>query len=248
MFAVRKKNIELLAESIKKRGLLQPVTVYKKDGKYELIIGQRRFLAFQHLGYDKIPCIVVDSYEDVLYAKMDSLTENEIREEMELRDKIEICTELYHKYGSVKAVAEELGWSPSLVSKYVKSERLPGILKEEVREGRMNMGIALQVIDALSPDGRPIDEQKAYELALELQRMSPSERASTYGVIKSHPDQPVEKIIEKGKEPKAYTDITLKLFIEDFNKAKRYAEDQKKESVESALIDLIKEGLQRIGY
>jgi ParB/RepB/Spo0J family partition protein len=62
-------GIEDLATSIKKFGLLQPITVYQKSDtkKYVLLAGQRRYSAFVELnkkypgeGWDKIPAIVID--------------------------------------------------------------------------------------------------------------------------------------------------------------------------------------------
>ena len=49
-------SIEDLAQSIKKQGLLQPITVFQKsDGRYSLVAGQRRLLAYQKLGRPAIP-------------------------------------------------------------------------------------------------------------------------------------------------------------------------------------------------
>jgi len=45
----KKEKIDELAESIKKYDLLQPVVVYERGGRFELIIGQRRLLAFKEL-------------------------------------------------------------------------------------------------------------------------------------------------------------------------------------------------------
>ena len=47
-----------LANSIKEKGLLSPITVrVRTDGGYELIVGQRRFLAYQKLGWKTIPAM-----------------------------------------------------------------------------------------------------------------------------------------------------------------------------------------------
>ena len=54
------ESIIRLAESIKNDGLLTPITVYKKDnGKYELVMGERRLRASKYLEYEEIDAIVL---------------------------------------------------------------------------------------------------------------------------------------------------------------------------------------------
>lgn len=50
--------LDELAASISKNGLMQPITVTKKDGGYMVVAGERRYRACLQLGLDKIPCIV----------------------------------------------------------------------------------------------------------------------------------------------------------------------------------------------
>ena len=65
-----------LALSIKEKGLLNPITVFEReDGRYDLIIGQRRFLACKQLGLETIPAIVRGSMDDT-DATILSLVEN----------------------------------------------------------------------------------------------------------------------------------------------------------------------------
>ena len=54
------ESIIRLAESIKNDGLLTPITVYRKDnGKYELVMGERRLRASKYLEYEEIDAIVL---------------------------------------------------------------------------------------------------------------------------------------------------------------------------------------------
>lgn len=243
------KNMDVLLRSIKQRGLLQPITVFKNNGKYEIVIGQRRLLAFKKLGYNTIPCIVVKSYDDVFEAKMDSITENVIREDMQLQDKIVLCTELYHKYGGVKLVADELGWPLSMVAKYVKIERLPRILQVEVKEGRLDLEVALSTVDSMSLDTQGnIDNERALQLGLEIQRLNPQQRTMAYSVIVSHPTQSVEYIVEKAKDVKPYEEITIMFLRDELKRVKKFVKDFQKDSLEIGLIDLLNEGLEKYGY
>ena len=64
---VRKANANIeegigeLASSIKEIGIQQPVVVFQKGDRYELIIGQRRYLACEELGLREIPALITSS-------------------------------------------------------------------------------------------------------------------------------------------------------------------------------------------
>ena len=65
------EEIKGLAESIKENGLINPVTLREKDGKYQIISGERRFRAFKYLNKDKVPALVLKNIPD---SKMLELT------------------------------------------------------------------------------------------------------------------------------------------------------------------------------
>ena len=107
-------GIDDLAASIRKQGLLQPIYVVPKPkGRFEILAGQRRFLAHQKLGYKTIRAIVADSESIDEDAKVAiSLTENLIRRDNSQRELIDACTKLFKRYGSVKLVAPPAGVTP----------------------------------------------------------------------------------------------------------------------------------------
>ena len=69
------KDIDELADSIKKQGLLQPIVVCESDepGKYEILTGQRRFLAHKVLQLEKITACILDEKVDEIEAKLISV-------------------------------------------------------------------------------------------------------------------------------------------------------------------------------
>ena len=74
------EGIDELAGSIKTYGLLEPIIVRKKDGFYEVVVGERRYRACKIAGLKKIPCIVRDlKDEEVLEF---NLIENVMREDL----------------------------------------------------------------------------------------------------------------------------------------------------------------------
>src|SRR5947207_1459369 len=93
------KGIDELAESIRVQGLLEPIVVSEssKKGKYEILAGQRRFLACKELGMKTIEAVVRNKKDDT-HAKVISLTENLLRRDITQKEKIDACTDLYKKY------------------------------------------------------------------------------------------------------------------------------------------------------
>ena len=101
-----------LANSIQEQGLLQPITVRTAgDGQYELIAGQRRFLACRLLGSATISAIVRDDLDDT-DATVVSLVENVHRADMNAIDKAKAYQGIYAKYQSAERVAKETGVKP----------------------------------------------------------------------------------------------------------------------------------------
>ncbi|ACO03828.1 MAG TPA: ParB/RepB/Spo0J family partition protein [Persephonella sp.] len=84
---VSQERIASLAENIKEFGLAQPIVVRKlEDGSYERVIGYIRLKAFEYLGRDKIPAIVLDIDEETALALM--ISENAQREDLNDYDKL----------------------------------------------------------------------------------------------------------------------------------------------------------------
>ena len=77
---IDKEGIENLAESIKNYGLLLPVSVVEKEGKYQLITGERRWRAYKKLGKEKIPAILKS--KDKADFLLENLIENLHREDL----------------------------------------------------------------------------------------------------------------------------------------------------------------------
>src|SRR5262249_41876677 len=130
------KDLDELIANIRIHGQLEPIVVARRpSGKYEIITGQRRFLAHKHLGRETIYAAILPDSLDESTAKALSVSENLVRTDLNPKDLIDACTSLYRKYGSVKAVAEELGLPWPKVAACVKYERLRPQLRKLVDAG-----------------------------------------------------------------------------------------------------------------
>ena len=114
------ENLEGLVDHINKWDLLKPVVVCEvEDEKYELIHGRRRYMAIKKFDWMKVPALVLGPIDPTARAKIASLIESNHIRELPHRDMVDSCDELFNKYGSLKAVAEELGVSEATVKTYL---------------------------------------------------------------------------------------------------------------------------------
>ena len=147
-------GLEDLANSIREKGLLNPIIVMRKDeGTYELIAGQRRFLACQKLEWKTIPAIIRDFTDDT-DATIISLIENVHRADMSPLDKARAYQKIYDKYKDLKKVAKEPGVSVPTIRKYLKLLNLAPSIQEKLSTANGPVGIATlaKIADAFSPE------------------------------------------------------------------------------------------------
>lgn len=122
-------ELENLAQSIRENGILQPITVRKReDKKYELVSGERRLRAARLVGMVKIPSIVINI--DDKNSAMFSIIENLQRQSLDFFEEAEAIEKLVGEYAmSREEVAQKLGLAPSTVSNKLRILRL----SEEMR-------------------------------------------------------------------------------------------------------------------
>lgn len=125
-------ELENLAQSIRENGILQPITVRKREGKkYELVSGERRLRAARLVGMVKIPSIVINI--DDKNSAMFSIIENLQRQSLDFFEEAEAIEKLVGEYAmSREEVAQKLGLAPSTVSNKLRILRLPEEMRFEL--------------------------------------------------------------------------------------------------------------------
>ncbi|MEE1186995.1 MAG: ParB/RepB/Spo0J family partition protein [Acutalibacteraceae bacterium] len=122
--------LEKLAESIKRNGLLQPISVRKRgDGAYELIAGERRLRAARLAGLKNIPCII--KHAEGKKSAILGLVENLQREDLNMFEQAEGIRKLIDEWGmSQYDCAIKLGKAQSTISnklrllRFTKAEQI----------------------------------------------------------------------------------------------------------------------------
>lgn len=120
-------SIIRLSDSIRRYGILQPLTVRKADNsetyQYELIAGERRLRAARLLGYNTVPCIVVEA-DEKLSAEL-AIIENLLREDLNMFEQAYGFRQLIENYGLTQdEVARKMSLSQSAVANKLRLLKL----------------------------------------------------------------------------------------------------------------------------
>ena len=127
-------SIKGLAESIRQNGLLQPVTVRKKDDKYELIAGERRYRACLLNGAKDIEAIIMESTDEES-AKL-ALIENLQREDLNAIEQAMAMKRIMRIENITQnELADRLGYKQSTVANKLRLLKLPDYIKKAISSG-----------------------------------------------------------------------------------------------------------------
>ncbi|MCM8779858.1 MAG: ParB/RepB/Spo0J family partition protein [Candidatus Omnitrophica bacterium] len=145
------EELEELTQSIKEKGVIQPILVRKSGPHYELIAGERRLRAAKSLQINEIPAIVKDvSDEESLEI---SLIENVQREQLNPIEEAHAYQHLIDKFGiTQEKISETVGKSRASVANSLRLLKLPQEIQEEITKGRISFahGKVLLEIDDIN--------------------------------------------------------------------------------------------------
>ncbi|MFH6602583.1 ParB/RepB/Spo0J family partition protein [Maribacter algicola] len=134
--------LQQLSESIKKHGVLQPITVRKSGKEYVIVMGERRFRASKLASKKTIPCIVrMYKNNDVLEVQ---IIENLQRQDVEPTEEAEAIAFLSEKYAPSE-IAKRLGRSDNFIRQRLKLAGLIEGFKHFVRKGDMTISLGIGV-------------------------------------------------------------------------------------------------------
>lgn len=172
-------KLEELAKSIASNGVVQPILVRPKGGRFELIAGERRWRAAQLAGLTKIPVVVRDVPDDQVLEI--ALIENLQREDLNPIEEASGYRKLIETLGlTQETVAERVGRDRSYVTNYLRLLRLPEDIQDLLQSGRISTGhartlLGLEQADLQRRVARKIIEQdlsvrKTEQIVREVQR------------------------------------------------------------------------------
>ena len=146
--------LEELAASITEVGLLQPVVVRKLgEGKYELVMGERRWRASQRAGLEYIPAIVRETPDtDML---RDALLENLHRQQLDPLEEAAAYQQLLDDFGAThEQLAQKVGRSRPHISNTLRLLNLPPAVQKRVAAGVLSAGHARALLSLDDPQAQ----------------------------------------------------------------------------------------------
>ena len=251
-FQVRKDNtgtaIEELAASIERFGLLHPVVVcrYEKDpGKWELIAGQRRLLAHKVLKKQEIGAGIIDQVLSEDEGLAISGNENIHQLDMTRTDLIDLCEQLYLRYGTLKAVWEKTRLPMDVVRKFVRYSRLEPSVKTLVDNDALSVDLAIKAQDAATVDGA-FNENRALQLIDALRPVDDDLRKRILDVNNQNPTAELDRVVEEAKKPDERLKIKFMLGANGARALRKYSEDQGA-TADTAAHELVESSLKSLG-
>ena len=203
-------DLEGLAQSISRNGILQPLTVRRPEdgsGDYELVSGERRLRAAKLIGMEEVPCIVVEMTGRNSAAM--ALIENIQRRDLSVFDEAEAIARLIDYYGMTQEdAAAKLGKSQSTIANKLRLLKI----SEPVRQKLTEYGFTERHARALLK--LPTDEKKLE--AVELIHKHRLNVESTERLVDSMLKKQKEFEDMKKRSP-AFKDV--RLFVNTINKA-----------------------------
>lgn len=143
-----KTTLEELAQSIRENGILQPITVRKRQaGGFEIIAGERRWRAAQIAGLHEVPAIIKD-FSDKEALQL-ALIENIQREDLDPVEEAESYQRLMQEFGySQQQVADKVGKERSTVANSIRLIALPNEIKDMISDKKISAGHAKALLGA----------------------------------------------------------------------------------------------------
>lgn len=168
-----------LAQSIEANGIIQPLIVRRKDDRYELVAGERRWRAARMAGLTEVPVVVQNTANERLLEV--SLIENLQREDLNPIEVAQAYDRLQHEHGLThEEIARRTGKDRSSVTNTIRLLRLPQDVQLLVAEHRISMGHARAILG----------------LPEETQQRQLAEKAAAQGLSVREVERTVQKLSE----------------------------------------------------
>ncbi len=125
-------NIQELMESVKSKGILEPILVRSKGSRFEIIAGERRYIASKNLGLREIPCIEMDVEENE--AMEIALIENLQRKDLDLFEEADGLQALVDLYSyNHQQVSDKIGKARSTITEILTIAKIPPSVRDIIK-------------------------------------------------------------------------------------------------------------------
>jgi len=139
-----------LSNSIKEKGIIQPLVVRTASTGYELIVGERRWRAAQLAGAKQVPVVVKEAAGAEMVET--ALVENIQREDLNPLEKANAYDRLMKEFGlTQQEIAKRMGQDRSTVANFLRIRNLPKPIQDDIINNTLSMGHARALLGAENP-------------------------------------------------------------------------------------------------
>ncbi len=151
---INNEKLEELSQSIKTKGVIQPILVRPRDNlgkKYELIAGERRLRASKLAGFDKIPAVIKSVKDDELLEI--ALIENIQRDNLNPIEESKAYRDLLEEHGYTQEnLAKRVGKNRSTIANFIRLLQLPEVIQKDLSEAKLSTGHARALLSLENED------------------------------------------------------------------------------------------------
>jgi ParB family chromosome partitioning protein len=145
-------ELQKLAQSILRHGVLQPIVVRRVGDRYQLVVGERRWRASRAAGIEDIPAVVadVDPDEQLEIAIVENVQRHDLNP-MELAIAYRALADQGH---TQEEIGQKVSMDRSSIANHLRLLELSRDLQEDVEAGRLSMGHAKAILQVTNPERR----------------------------------------------------------------------------------------------
>lgn len=130
-------NLNELMSSIKSKGVLEPILVKPKEGRYEIIAGERRYIASKKIGLKEVPCIEMNVDDNE--AMELTLIENLQRKDLDVFEEADGIRSLAENYGyNHEKISKKIGKARSTVTEIINISKIPDEIRKYCLENNIS--------------------------------------------------------------------------------------------------------------
>ena len=162
--------LQELTESIRACGVIQPITVRAVNGRYQLVAGERRWLASQRAGKATVPAIVRQLSNE--QAMEIGIIENLQREDLNPVEQARAYERLSREFGlTQEQMAQRTGKDRSSVSNFLRLLKLPAEVLTLIESAQLGFGHAKALMTLDSPEAMNRLAQRAVQLSMSVRQL-----------------------------------------------------------------------------
>lgn len=189
------ENLENLAQSIRANGIVQPIIVRRRGGRYEIVAGERRWRASQRIGLQKIPAIIKEVSDEKLLEL--ALVENIQRQELNAIEEAKAYRKLIDTIGlTQEMIAERVGKGRTIITTFLRLLKLSDDIQKLVEEEKITAGHAraLLLTDDLEIQRRVA--KSIIEMSMSVRETEKAVKRLNRGDSQTIENKPVKPILD----------------------------------------------------